>query len=44
VRRRLDHLRAAYEPNAVGLSRALALALPGWAPGEGEPRAPRQRR
>jgi hypothetical protein len=41
MRRRLDHLRAAYEPNAIGLSVALALALPGWAPGEGPARAPR---
>jgi hypothetical protein len=41
MRRRLDHLRGAYEPNAIGLSVALALALPGWAPGEGRTRAPR---
>ena len=41
MRRRLDHLRAAYEPNAIGLSVALALPLPGWAPGEGSLRAPR---
>jgi hypothetical protein len=41
MRRRLDHLRAAYEPNAIGLSVALALPLPGWAPAERPSRAPR---
>jgi hypothetical protein len=44
MRRRLDHLRAAYEANAVGLSVALALPLPGWAPSERPARAPRARR
>jgi hypothetical protein len=44
MRRRLDHLRDAYEPNAIGLSIALALALPGWAPAERPGRAPRPRR
>jgi hypothetical protein len=43
MRRRLDHLRSAYEPNAIGLSIALALPVPGWAPGEGGRRAPRRR-
>jgi hypothetical protein len=43
MRRRLDHLRNAYEPNAIGLSVALALPIPGWAPGEGGRRAPRRR-
>ena len=41
MRRRLDHLRADYEPNAIGLSIALALPLPAWAPGEHDRRAPR---
>src|SRR5207253_4147536 len=41
MRRRLDILREAYEPNAIGLSNALALPLPAWAPGEGAGRAPR---
>jgi hypothetical protein len=41
MRRRLDHLRSAYEPNAIGLSIALALPLPGWAPAERPSRAPR---
>jgi hypothetical protein len=41
MRRRLDHLRHAYEPNAIGLSIALALPLPGWAPAERPVRAPR---
>ncbi len=44
MRRRLDHLRSAYEPNAIGLSVSLALPLSGWAPGEGDARAPRQGR
>lgn len=45
MRRRLDHLREAYEPNAIGLSVALALPLPDWAPGERAraPRPPRMR-
>ncbi len=41
MRSRLDHLREAYEPNAIGLSVALALPLPAWAPGERPARAPR---
>lgn len=41
MRRRLDHLRRAYEPNAIGLSIALGLALPAWAPAERPSRAPR---
>lgn len=41
MRRRLDHLRNAYEPHAIGLSVALALALPGWSPSERPARAPR---
>jgi hypothetical protein len=41
MRRRLDHLRNAYEPNAIGLSIALGLSLPGWAPAERPSRAPR---
>jgi hypothetical protein len=40
MRRRLDHLRAAYESNAIGLSVALALPLPAWAPGEGSVTVP----
>jgi hypothetical protein len=44
MRRRLDHLRSAYEPNAIGLSIALALPLPGWAPSERPARAPRPQR
>jgi hypothetical protein len=44
MRRRLDHLRNEYEPNAIGLSIALALALPGWARTERPARAPRPRR
>jgi hypothetical protein len=43
MRRRLDRLRSAYEPNAIGLSVALALPIPGWAPSEGGRRAPRRR-
>jgi hypothetical protein len=44
VRRRLDHLRNTYEANAIGLSVALALPLPAWAPSEQRPRAPRPSR
>jgi hypothetical protein len=44
LRDRLDHLRAAYEPNAIGLSVALALPLPAWAPGDQSRRAPRPAR
>ena len=41
MRRRLDHLRETYEPNAIGLSIALGLPLPAWAPAERPQRAPR---
>jgi hypothetical protein len=44
MRRRLDHLRSEYEPNAIGLSVALALPLPAWSPSEDRLRAPRPSR
>ena len=34
ARRRLDELRARYEPNAEALARFLALDLPRWLPGD----------